>query len=155
MNYSHCIYTKEINAYIHSIQCSLEKFHVSGSMVLIFSLEWGNPEKWARCSSLASVEKLQFIHVQNYKTPSSISFKVLIISSTLKDTNSSCSLRSLRIMHSCCWNAADRSLSRWSSPYKSWIFLSFSSCKHGWAYQGWANEKKEDLGSIRNVGRIQ
>ena len=115
----------------------------------------GNPEKWARCSSLASVEKLQFIHVQNYKTPSSISFRVLIISSTLKDTNSSCSLRSLRIMHSCCWNDADRSLSRWSSPDKSWIFLSFSSCKHGWAYQGWANEKMKDLGSTRNVGRIQ
>ena len=31
--------TKETNACIRSVQCSPEKFHVNGSLVLLFSLE--------------------------------------------------------------------------------------------------------------------
>ena len=117
------VISKEINFEYILCQCSPEKFHVNCSMEPIFRLEE------------IQRSELDIICVQNYKSQSSISFKVLTISSTLKDMNSSCSLISLRIMHSCCWNAADRSLSRWSSWYKSWIFLSFSSCKHGWTYQ--------------------
>jgi len=56
---------------------ALQKSFMSMVVWYWYSALSGNPEKWARCSSLASVERLQFIRVQNYKPPSSVSWLYL------------------------------------------------------------------------------